>query len=73
MSMYLKDLKLFQSKSELIIEHSIARVQNATPRKKYKDLSIHLQQIARDYNREANRIEFLTSLSYNLRFRFFFD
>ena len=68
MSMFLKGLKLLQSKSELIIEHSKARVQDATPRKKYKDLSIRLQQIALDYNPEANLIEFLTSIAYNLRF-----
>ena len=67
-SMYLKGLKLLQSKSELIIEHAKARVFDATPRKKYKDLSIRLQQIALDYNPEANLIEYLTSIAYNLRF-----
>ena len=64
----MQGIKHLQSKSELIIEHSTARVLDATPRKKYNDMALRLQEIARNYNPDFNLIDYLTSIAYNLRF-----
>ena len=66
---FLEGLQLCQATTELRIEHARALVQDVTPRKKYKDRTLRLQELTRGYDHD-HIIAFLRSIAYMAGVRF---
>lgn len=63
---FLRGLQALQSTSELRILHATDFLQDVTPRKKYKDRALRLQELALTYDQE-NSLSYLCSIAHLLK------
>ena len=63
---FFRGLQALQSTSELRIVHATDLLQDVTPRKKYKDRALRLQELARSYDSE-NVLSYLCSIAHLLK------